>query len=390
MLLLAFRNDPMQLRNRSLYFLLVLVTLVSCDRTTTKGRFTVSGTIKNAPDEQVYLDELHFNNAQATTLDTTTLKNGSFTLHGVAKEEGIYRIRMQGNNPGYIFINDQPEIHLTADNNRREIESVNFSSPANRSLQKFLIDINSLLTQHDNEVKQTDSLNALRQDSLARQHVLKRKEVDENAKNYILHFADTTSSPVLGIFSIGFLQGVSPDDILKAVNDLGKRFPQHTALQQQVKAYNDLVNRNKPKPADSTIVSDMAPELSMPDTSGKMFTLSSLRGKYVLVDFWASWCGPCREENPNVVAAYQRFRDKNFTVLGVSLDKEKGPWLKAIHNDGLTWNHISDLKYWSSAAVDLYKFDGIPYNVLIDPQGKIIARALRGEDLQNKLAEVLK
>jgi thiol-disulfide isomerase/thioredoxin len=128
----------------------------------------------------------------------------------------------------------------------------------------------------------------------------------------------------------------------------------------------------------------------MNDISGKPFSLSQLRGKYVLVDFWASWCGPCRGENPNVVAAYNQYKDKNFTVLGVSLDDDKTGWMNAIAEDKLEWIQISDLKKWRSSVVTSYGFDGIPYNVLVDPQGKIIANNLRGPALQNKLAEVLK
>jgi peroxiredoxin len=153
-----------------------------------------------------------------------------------------------------------------------------------------------------------------------------------------------------------------------------------------VAQYKQLIAQNKSLPK----VGGMAPEITMVDTSGKPFSLSMLRGKYVLVDFWASWCGPCRGENPNVVKAYNEFKNKNFTVLGVSLDKEKAQWTKAIVEDNLTWYHISDLKYWSSAAVPLYGIEGIPYNVLVDPQGKIIATNLRENDLHIKLQELIK
>ncbi|SHM74196.1 TlpA disulfide reductase family protein [Mucilaginibacter sp. OK098] len=135
----------------------------------------------------------------------------------------------------------------------------------------------------------------------------------------------------------------------------------------------------------------MAPDFTQADVNGVPVKLSSFRGKYVLIDFWASWCGPCREENPNVVKAFNKYKEKNFTVLGVSLDKQSGraDWLAAIKNDGLNWTQVSDLKFWNNEAAALYYVSSIPANFLIDPKGKIIAKDLRGDDLDNKLKEVL-
>lgn len=166
--------------------------------------------------------------------------------------------------------------------------------------------------------------------------------------------------------------------------------------------YNSLAADVKKKPSAKIIhekfknerqlaIGAVAPEFSQPDIEGKQVKLSDFRGKYVLLDFWASWCGPCRQENPNVVKVFNQYKDKNFTVLGVSLDRQNGKsaWLKAIEEDKLTWTHVSDLKFWQNEAAMKYNIKSIPQNFLLDPNGKIIAKNLRGEELESALALAL-
>jgi peroxiredoxin len=171
------------------------------------------------------------------------------------------------------------------------------------------------------------------------------------------------------------------------VDPLFAKLPASAKESKSGKAMTEKLNL-----ARITGIGRTAPEFTQNDTLGNPVALASFRGKYLLVDFWASWCGPCRKENPNVVKAFNKYKEKGFTILGVSLDQPnaKDRWMKAIHDDQLTWTHVSDLQYWKNAVAVQYGVQAIPQNFLIDPAGKIIAKNLRGVDLDKKLAELMK
>jgi len=369
-------------------------TLFSCQQKENSGQFKVIGEIRNAPDQKVYLDELSYSKKDPEVVDTAEMKNGKFELKAVAPEQGMFRIRLENQSQGYLFINDEPEIEFSANANDLSIDGPVFSTPANSSLKQFLIHINTTSNELRNISIQIDSLQARAgNDSLTMALSNQAEKKQKDFELYISKLADTTTSPVLAMFALGYVQNMNPEELSGVIKNLSKRFPNHQGITSMALQYNQLLSEMKQREEMKSKFPDvgsMAPDFTLPDPTGKPVSLSSLKGKYVLVDFWASWCAPCRRENPNVVSTYNRFKNKNFTILGVSLDENKAAWEKAIMQDGLTWEHISDLKGWESVVVGLYGIEGIPYNILIDPQGKIIATSLRGPELPNKLQEILK
>lgn len=170
---------------------------------------------------------------------------------------------------------------------------------------------------------------------------------------------------------------------LALLEEIGERFRKVKPNHPQVKPFLENLKRLK-----GVSIGSEAPEIALPTPAGPIMRLSDLRGKYVLIDFWASWCGPCRRENPNVIKTYATYKDKGFEIFGVSLDQEKSAWINAIAKDQLTWPHVSDLQYWNSVAAQAYQVSSIPMTFLLDPQGKVIAKGLRGDSLNQYLANL--
>ena len=378
--------------SRIVFFISALF-LLSCESPAKKGLFTVKGELKNAPDQKVYLEEISFKQQPPQVFDTAEIKKGKFEVKAVAAEEGLYRLRFE-KNAGYIFINDKPEIRFNADAYDSTLQSARFNTPGNASLTKFIILLDSLhsaLISQDGNLKNVQRQN---NDSLAKIAQQEFNSTNNRYKSFLTQYIDTTASPVIALFALSYSEDIAMDTVKTLISALTKKFPKNSSVAEvarQLDQYTAAQNQPQPQAQPGQVMEgQMAPNFTLPDIDGKPFALSSLRGKYVLLDFWASWCGPCRKENPNVVAMYKQFKDKNFTVLGVSLDSDKKLWLSAIKDDGLVWKQVSDLKFWNNAAAALYNVDAIPYNVLIDPKGMVVGTSLHGVDLRNKLNELLK
>jgi peroxiredoxin len=317
--------------------------------------------------------------------------------------------------PVAYLINDFPQVEVDIELDKQYSQYANKyevkHSPASREVKEFTY-------AFDNELQQLYFI-SLRGDSIQRNNpqdtmlALLQEEWKSTAgriKEKALAYFNKANNPSLLLFELGYFEGInkkyfleslSPEEQSEILSKATMKFPDHKGLAIIKNDRNNQIAQEKSRNATQAQwpgkptelwTGKPAPDFSLPDVSGKEVKLSSFKGKYVLVDFWASWCKPCRDENPNVVNAFNKYRNKNFTVLGVSLDRpgQKDEWIKAIRADNLTWTQVSDLKFWESSVVPLYGFNGIPYNVLVDPQGIVIGENLRENQLDAKLNEVLK
>jgi len=376
---------------------LLILLLAGCENKD-KGSFTVSGTLQNTPSKVVYIEETNITSGEKIVKDSANIgTDGKFSLKVKADVEAVYNLRLQNDAPPFAtIINDASKINVDADFNK-QFDFYNVTgSKDSKAIQDYLSKISEMQRDKFTIAFQVDSIRKNNGDSaLAESLNAKQKQIANDLKTYTQQTVQQAQKAPFAFFVLATYQGwasnpnyrmngFSSQELLGLLNEMVNKFPGRT----DIAGVRNTVESQIPK---SLWVGKDAPEISLPDTEGRTIKLSSFRGKYVLVDFWASWCGPCRRENPNVVEAYNQFRNKNFTILGVSLDRpgQKEAWIKAIVADKLNWTHVSDLRYWQSEVVPVYQVSSIPFNVLVDPEGKVIAENLRGYALEQKLREIL-
>ncbi len=364
-----------------------VILFLGC-KTATDSKLKVNGTLKNNPESQtVYLEVVESDIPAPRTLDTTQAEKGTgkFLLKGLdGNSENMYRLKFDNGSIYVLLVSDINDIQFYGDWN--DLRNFSTNSPATNSLH-------ALLTGFNNKLLLIDSLRQLimlserqgKNDSAAAANDSAFKELVTKTEQYLLNYADSAKSQTVALYAIGLGKSqLEPAQLEPVMTNLARRFPESPEV---LKTTTEFFNYMRSVQSD--LKGKPAPEISLPDPEGKIISLSSFKGQYVLVDFWASWCMPCRKENPNIINVYNEFKNKNFTVLGVSLDRDKAAWVKAIQDDQLPWAQVSDLKYWSSVVVPPYSIEGIPFNVLVDPQGNVIATNLHGPGLKQTLQQLI-
>lgn len=352
-----------------------------------QGTYTISGTVSKPEIKTLYFTQTSFFDANAKgNAQKIDVVDGKFSFNGKIDEPV----------PAFLSLSEdykkdaaQPKQFILD----KGVISVEITSNLSNAIVKGSKAHDDFFQYNSEQTPFSDKVNAINEeaqrlsvggiaaDSIGRLFRIPFRDASREMADFQRKFVQKNTSAFISLLLIPNIAGAT-NNYIEAGNLL-------SGLSDEIqsgttgKAIRDYVNSQK-----KTSIGAIAPDFSLADTSGKKLALSKLKGKYVLLDFWAAWCKPCRDENPNVVQAFNTYKNNGFTVFGVSLDKEKKSWLKAIHDDGLQWQHVSDLKFWGSEAAALYGITSIPRNFLLDPNGMIIGRDLRGEDLLDKLEEL--
>ncbi|MCD4665377.1 MAG: AhpC/TSA family protein [Bacteroidales bacterium] len=358
--------------------ILIVGLLASCTNQSNENHnFTINGKINGDYSGLAFLFKRV--SGEWIKLDSTVVKDGSFAFKGNINLPEVYYINLEGENQFASFFIEDSEISFEANlDDFRNPQIFGSASHAEYDAYKEKVnEFDSKLEEFWQKAKAASDAGD-KETEKKLQDEFDKVEIQQN--KFILNYAIANHGSVVSAYIIlRNAYNFDETDLEPVVNN----FDADISESVYVKSLAERIEILK-----RVAVGKAAIDFSMKDIEGNELTLSSLYGKYLLVDFWASWCGPCRRESPNVVSVYKNFKNRGFDILGVSFDKEKDKWIKAVQTDKLTWHHVGDLKGWGNAAGKLYGINSIPSNILLDPKGYIIAKNLQGEDLRTKLEAI--
>jgi len=382
---------------RTILFLIAAMLIQACS--SNPNEFSIKGDFENADNEKVILMQLKTDGMKK--VDSVKLSTeGKFHFTGFTNIPAFFVVQADRSKTITLLVKPGDNISLTANLN-------NFNSSYDIDGSKDSRKIMKLRRNLEGNIAKLDSLgrfykqnpnNENNQKLRARLNKVS-KDIVQEQKNYTKEFIDNNLNSMVSLMAL--YQQIGPRSYVldpkkdfeyfeKVDSSLMSQYPNSgpvKSLHSQVEQMKKQMEAEKKK-AERLGIGQEAPEIALPNPEGDTITLSSLRGNYVLLDFWASWCKPCRVENPNLVKAYNKYNDKGFEIYQVSLDKKRASWKKAIKKDNLSWTHVSDLKFWNSSAARTYNIKSIPANFLLNKKGEIIDKDLRGEALQKKLHEL--
>jgi peroxiredoxin len=354
----------------------------------TPAPFVVQGYLPATTAPKAYL---RYRRGAAYVVDAAVITKGRFQFKGLLDkpQQAELRLPPAGTSYDYMVREDVATVYLekgtiTVTGPGQPIHAIATGTPLNRenaALTAQTAPLQTQLTTLRNAWRRRPA--AERADTaLAHQADAQEVQLTQQLQAVYVAYLQSHSANPFSLYALTQYEDYQPDAaasaaLFQTLAPSLRNSPQGQLMQQQLGRLQ------------RTAIGALAPDFSLPDPSGKLVKLSALRGQYVLVDFWASWCQPCRAENPNVAKAYSTYRGQNLTVVSISLDNQRTAWLKAIHDDGLTWPQASDLQGFNSAVAQQYAISALPQNLLLDPQGRIVAKDLRGDVLSQKLAQVL-